>query len=1466
MYYPVNWPRVIRLPTLGSPIIHRVVCNRDKILVAVLSSDTLTILYNKPCVPVACLKRDDKSLNEHGENQEVEWKPDSSAIAITTSKGYLSFYDLSFLSDQQHLYEQKDSSVPGLRRESAELFVKDSIPAFSLKHCKTIPIDSGATGMVCIRDELMVATKYGHILRYHWNGTLNRDYCLDLRRVPFCVDQLAARAVPITEPNTFVSLIDYSPLLGGFAVVLNDGRGAFLTATTLKFDPNQVQGIWAPLDDVTCTAINHRYRLVAFGRRNSHADVYTIDETTGGLQLSHTLQLSSKDFPGSPGPVQLLKWSPDGCCLALCWAEGAVSLWSTFGALLLCTLNWDYGSAQHHSLTVRAMDWGIEGYQLWMISLSGDVLTQMELLKSPLTANPCMSSKERLYLHGQDRIYINISDTSPRRTTSSSGGDSGALLSSKQWLVVQAPSAYMAGNWPLRFATLDAKCENLAVAGRTGFALYSFATRRWKLFGNESQERDFVVAGGLLWLGSGSQAHVVMGCYNIGADRDEIRLYPRDNPRLDNASCTIQQVAGQILLLNMMRDTLLVYTSDCHISLFEAEVSGSGQLQLSRTQEIDVSTLGLHPACLVAATLTSLSHATEPQQSHGSSCQQNILLNVCGRVLLIQRSEGPDESDEGSAYYSAPTVLASSVEILWVPNPDRLCPRKPHLTQALWLCCGAHGMRVWLPLYPREGDKGHHAFMSKRIMLPFQLHIYPLSVLFEEAILIGVETDTLLYPSSGTSENPWLIPLCVIERNSQVYLHHIFRQLIRRNLGFHAWEIARGCTALPYFSHSLELLLHEVLEEEATSKEPIPDALLPSVLEFIQEFPVYLKTIVQCARKTEVALWPYLFGAGVAANPRQLFQRCLDSKQLDLAASYLIILQNMEPVSISRQYATVLLDAALENCSWDLAKELVRFLRAIDPSDADSATPSFSSAWKPGSAPSPAGSLLPSKISLGSQTPPVSPNPEDFNFLLGSTVHRPGSRTAGSMKSPSSETNAGFHREITRSISETIPISKNFSTPPAGKEVPPRKKSAPVNSHPITITAEHDPPDPSLEELYMDLILQRHVRRLLSAGRLRDLGYLVAHFECPLVNWLSRERMRAARVDDFVSALRRLHTDFNWPFPTVSSQIVRKLSNRSTSLEEKLQALEVDVTAAPVMTSARSDPPYQLNGEALLEPINGGLLLQTVEAQLKPHVPSQEEWSVQSEGDQISLAGEDRLNDLDGLQESSWGVHTMTLEVASAAAAINEPLQKANAQSELQLRYLLQLFTEADCLDWALILAVTLRDAMAVLRLVSMMRSALNSCQPSNQAATIEVVTRLRDALLALSHWAETDCQGYRPFMNVIYGQVGILTKLILPQSNGPLTLPAEPSVVLESGAATQGTGTKSRHTSVTLLTPLGRVPEEDMDIPVFKTNGKLDLPPEGALLQLSHQLEQSTKKEQQVNQHQGEPVQAQQGSSCVIS
>lgn len=77
--------------------------------------------------------------------------------------------------------------------------------------------------------------------------------------------------------------------------------------------------------------------------RSSQAVVYVIDDLTGGLELSHIIELSAKDFPGSPGYVREMKWTPDGCAVMLSWSKGGISLWSTFGTMLMCSLGWDYG-------------------------------------------------------------------------------------------------------------------------------------------------------------------------------------------------------------------------------------------------------------------------------------------------------------------------------------------------------------------------------------------------------------------------------------------------------------------------------------------------------------------------------------------------------------------------------------------------------------------------------------------------------------------------------------------------------------------------------------------------------------------------------------------------------------------------------------------------------------------------------------------------------------------------------------------------------------------------------------------------------------------------------------------------------------------------------------------------------------------------------------------------------------------
>ena len=88
-------------------------------------------------------------------------------------------------------------------------------------------------------------------------------------------------------------------------------------------------------------------------------------------------------------------------------------------------------------------------------------------------------------------------------------------VDSFQWITVSLPQSYLDSNWPIRFFAIDPHTsQNLAITGINGLAMYSLVQRRWKLFGNENHERDFMVTGGFLWF----YDYLISGCYNLVKD------------------------------------------------------------------------------------------------------------------------------------------------------------------------------------------------------------------------------------------------------------------------------------------------------------------------------------------------------------------------------------------------------------------------------------------------------------------------------------------------------------------------------------------------------------------------------------------------------------------------------------------------------------------------------------------------------------------------------------------------------------------------------------------------------------------------------------------------------------------------------------------------------------------------------------------------------------------------------------
>ncbi|XP_074994137.1 guanine nucleotide exchange factor subunit RIC1 isoform X5 [Calonectris borealis] len=1367
MYFLSGWPKRLLCPleSLEQPL--HIQTDPQRALFAVLSPSQLSIWYCRPSVLIVSYKELSKAASQFGPYKQAEWRPDSTMIAVSTANGYILFFEIPSARDK-YLYEPMYPKGSPHLKGTPHYKEEQCAPSLNLEMKKVLDLQASVTSLQSMLEDLLVATADGFLHLVHWDGMTNGRKAINLCTIPFSVDLQSSRGSFLGFEDVYIRDMEYCATLDGFAVVFNDGRVGFIAPMSSRFTA-ELHGVWAQdVIDGTCVAVNNKYRLMAFGCANGSVQVYTIDTTTGAMQFSHKLELTPKQYPdiwNKTGPVKLIRWSPDSCVVMVTWECGGLSLWSVFGAQLICTLGGDFAyqsdGAKKDPLKISSMTWGSEGYHLWVIDGNSSSnmkperdanneahqfgILQFHFIKSALTVNPCMSNQEQVLLQGEDRLYLNCGDAtqaqSPRNTSAhsehkptrergpfSDGSlDSqglSTLLGHRHWHVVQIHSTYLESNWPIRFSAIDKLGQNVAVVGKFGFAHYSLLTKKWKLFGNITQEQNMMVTGGLAWWND----FIVLACYNLNDHQEELRIYLRTS-NLDNAFAHITKVQADTLLLSVFRDIVILFRADCSICLYSIERRPEGlnpTASIQVLQEVSMSRYIPHPFLVVSVTLTSVRTETGitlkmPQQA----CEaESIMLNLAGQLIMLQRDRsGPQIRDKDSnpnqrkhLPFCAPVVLAQSVENVW--TTCRINKQKRHLLEALWLSSGGAGMKVWLPLFPRDHRKPH-SFLSRRIMLPFHINIYPLAVLFEDALVLGAVNDTVLYDclytqTSAREHLEVLFPFSIVERTSQIYLHHILRQLLVRNLGEQALLLAHSCATLPYFPHVLELMLHEVLEEEATSREPIPDPLLPTVAKFITEFPLFLQTVVHCARKTEYALWNYLFAA--VGNPKDLFEECLMAQDLDTAASYLIILQNMEVPAVSRQHATLLFNTALEQGKWDLCRHMIRFLKAIGSGE--------------------------------TETPPATPTTQE----------------------PSSSSGFEFFRHRSISLSQSAEnlhskfnLTKTLSMPsgPSGKRWSKDSDCA--------------------ENMYIDMMLWRHARRLLEEIKLKDLGCFAAQLGFELIGWLCKERARAARVEDFVFALKKLHKDFLWPFPVIPASSINspfKNGKYKTAVgEQLLKSQSADTFVNMEMDTGVSNTPRSRSWLGTIS--SSQREIDTVSSH-GPHMQDAFLSPLLSKvfliGDECSIGSATDLTETSSMVDGDW---TMVDENFSSLGLTQSELEhislelasKGPHKSQVQLRYLLHIFMEAGCLDWCIIIGLILRESSVINQVFSIMQSS---------DIDGEICQNIKKGLYAVDKWASTDCPGYKPFLNIIKPQIQKLSEIAEEQVQPEAFQPVNPSKVTE--------------------------------------------------------------------------------------
>ncbi|EPQ26600.1 uncharacterized protein PFL1_05921 [Pseudozyma flocculosa PF-1] len=560
----------------------------------------------------------------------------------------------------------------------------------------------------------------------------------------------------------------------------------------------------------TSVSINARFSLIAVGLQDGTIAVYNYRAAGRTPTPSHTLSvrqaLKSTASYLQTGAVRSLSWTSDGYALAVGW-DKAVGVWSTYGKLMGCSLREDWETASKHfsdsfMFGARDLFWGPGNTDLFVLAQSkpdkpldcDNQLFVLPFAKSAVAGQHSPDNTRFAFFQTDDSVHVYRGGDQPDLSVIDPESD--------VWHHVKIPQAYLAASWPIRYASISSDGKLIAVAGRRGLAHFSSASGRWKTHKSIAQEQSFVVRGGMQWF-----QHVLIVACDAGGEY-QLRLYSRDLDLDSSHLLDLQVLPSPVILTSLFDNSLLVYTADNTFYHFLIDLADD-RIRLRLCGSITFEGVVGEPA-----RVRGMSWMIPPsQQRFGDPVDDltvaTIIFLIDGKLVLLRPRRSADGEDE-VAYDMQ--ILADKIEYYWTHLQGI-----GTLENSLWGYDGT-GIKLWLDAltietFDMDDDdssdiEGAHEYKTIEESVSMPLDFYPLCVLLEKGIVIGVECEVSLRRSLDFA-------IFRTNTNTHLFLHQVLRNYLENGQLDEAVFFASYYQSLVYFAHALEILLHAVLEDEA---------------------------------------------------------------------------------------------------------------------------------------------------------------------------------------------------------------------------------------------------------------------------------------------------------------------------------------------------------------------------------------------------------------------------------------------------------------------------------------------------------------------------------------------------------------------------------------------------------------------------------------------------------------------------